>query len=129
MRFNRGHFQAFGLFAAAVVAAGAVWGLLAPSGAGANPLTRLSWKLEWPKTDFSKTSIDLGEIISGGPPKDGIPSIDDPRAVPISRIKDLAGTEPVVGLIINGKARAYPLRVLTWHEIVNDELGGVACPP
>ncbi len=121
MRFNRGHFRAFGLFAVSVV----VWGLLAAPYAEANPLTRLSWKLEWSKTDFSKTSIDLGEIMSGGPPKDGIPSIDNPKTVPVSEVKNLADTEPVVGLIINGKARAYPLRVLTWHEIVNDELGGV----
>ncbi len=89
---NCSPFRAFGLFAAAV----AVGGLLAASGAGANPLTRLSWKLEWPKTDFSKTSIDLSEITSGGPPKDGIPSIDDPRTVPVSEIKSLADTEPVV---------------------------------
>ncbi len=39
--------------------------------------------------------------------------------------RDLAPTEPVFGVIINGKARAYPLRILTWHEIVNDELAGV----
>ena len=91
----------------------------------ANPLTRLSWKLEWPKTDFSKKSIDLSEIMSGGPPKDGIPSIDNPRFVRIAEAKDLVDTEPVVGLVINGKARAYPLQILTWHEIVNDELGGV----
>jgi hypothetical protein len=93
--------------------------------AEANPLTQLSWKLEWPKTNFAKTSIDLDEIMSGGPPKDGIPSIDKPRFVPVSKIKDLADTEPVIGLVINGHARAYPLRILTWHEIVNDELAGV----
>ncbi len=45
--------------------------------------------------------------------------------MPVSEVKNLADTEPVVGRIINGKARAYPLRILTWHEIVNDELGGV----
>ena len=39
--------------------------------------------------------------------------------------RDLAPTEPVIGVIINGKARVYPLRILTWHEIVNDELAGV----
>ena len=45
--------------------------------------------------------------------------------MPVSEVKNLADTEPVVGLIINGKARAYPLRILTWHEIVNDGLGSV----
>ncbi|MDA0305393.1 MAG: DUF3179 domain-containing protein [Proteobacteria bacterium] len=88
-------------------------------------LAQLSWKREWPKTDFSKKSIDLSEIMSGGPPKDGIPSIDKPRFVRLAEVSGLADTEPVVGLIINGKARAYPLRILTWHEIVNDELAGV----
>jgi hypothetical protein len=83
------------------------------------------WRREWSRTDFSKTSVDLGEIMSGGPPKDGIPAIDDPKFVPVGEVKDLADTEPVVGLIINGDARAYPLQVLMWHEIANDTVGGV----
>ncbi len=89
--------------------------------------TPTSWRWEWSKTDFKKTSIDLGEIISGGPPKDGIPSIDNPRFKPVGEIsdQDLAPTEPVIGVVIDGEARAYPLRILTWHEIVNDELAGV----
>lgn len=95
----------------------------------AGPITGLAqspaWRAEWPKTDFSKTTVDLGEIMSGGPPKDGIPSIDDPKFVPIAEVSDLADTEPVIGLVIDGKARAYPLRVLTWHEIVNDTLAGI----
>jgi len=102
-----------------------VLGLAVLSIAQANPLTRMSWKMEWRKTDFSKTSIDLAEILSGGPPKDGIPSIDKPSFIPVSEVKNLIDTEPVVGLVINGKARAYPLRILTWHEIVNDEFAGV----
>ena len=96
--------------------------LLAGSGAQANPEY---WKYEWPKTDFSQHSVDLGEIMSGGPPKDGIPSIDNPKFVPVSEMTELAETEPVIGLAIGGAARAYPLRILTWHEIVNDTLGGV----
>jgi len=90
--------------------------------AGADPLR---WGSEWPDTDFSKRSIEFGEILSGGPPKDGIPSIDDPEFRPIAASPDLAGTEPVIGLIVNGEARAYPLRILIWHEIVNDTVGGV----
>jgi hypothetical protein len=78
----------------------------------------------WSDTDFSKISIPLNEILSGGPPKDGIPSIDKPVFMPVSEITDIADREPVIGLEINGDARAYPLRVLTWHEIVNDEVGG-----
>ncbi len=89
--------------------------------------TPQAWRFEWSKTDFNKTSIDLGEIISGGPSKDGIPSIDAPRFIAASKVshQDLGPTEPVIGVVINGKARAYPLRILTWHEIVNDELAGV----
>ena len=84
-----------------------------------------SWKFEWPRTDFSRHSIDYGEIFSGGPPKDGIPAIDNPSFLHQAEVTDLADTEPVVGLIINGDARAYPLRVLLWHEICNDTVGGV----
>jgi len=84
-----------------------------------------SWTSEWPDTDFAKHSVDFGEILSGGPPKDGIPSIDEPLFVPVSESEDLAAREPVIRLVINGDARAYPLRILTWHEIVNDEVGGV----
>ncbi|MGI9465004.1 MAG: DUF3179 domain-containing protein [Aestuariivirgaceae bacterium] len=78
----------------------------------------------WGDTDFSQLSISLDEILSGGPPKDGIPSIDKPVFKPLAEIGDLADREPVVSLSINGDARAYPLQVLTWHEIVNDTVGG-----
>jgi hypothetical protein len=82
------------------------------------------WRLEWPATDFTRHSVPLDEIISGGPPKDGIPSIDDPTFVPVAEA-ELTDTEPVIGLVIEGDARAYPLRILIWHEIVNDVVGGV----
>lgn len=85
-----------------------------------------AWKNQgWSKTDFSKTAIDFNEILSGGPPKDGIPSIDVPKFNSVTDIKELSNTEPVIGLELNGDARAYPLRVLIWHEIVNDTVGGV----
>ena len=83
------------------------------------------WRFQWPDTDFTQHSVDLSEIMGGGPPKDGIPSIDDPVFKAVSEMTDLAPKEPVIGLVINGDARAYPLRILTWHEIVNDEVGGV----
>ncbi len=79
----------------------------------------------WPDTDFSKASVPLDEIISGGPPKDGIPPIDNPKFIPVSEATDLSDTEPVIGVVVNGVARAYPLRILIWHEIVNDSVGGV----
>jgi hypothetical protein len=85
--------------------------------------TPLGWTAEWPRTDFARTGIDLGEIMSGGPPKDGIPAIDAPAFAPVAEV-DLPGNEPVIGLSIGGESRAYPMRILMWHEIVNDEVQG-----
>jgi hypothetical protein len=82
------------------------------------------WGVEWPETDFTRHSVDLDEIIPGGPPRDGIPAIDEPKFVPASE-SSLPEDEPVIGLVMNGDARAYPLRVLIWHEIVNDVVDGV----
>jgi hypothetical protein len=83
------------------------------------------WRREgWTRTDFAKASIAWKEIVSGGPPKDGIPAIDKPSFVALARATDLAATEPVIGLEVGGDARAYPLRILIWHEIVNDVVGG-----
>lgn len=86
------------------------------------------WKFQWPKTDFSQTSIDLSEIISGGPGKDGIPAINTPRfksVAEISKEKFYTAKEPVIGFSMNGDIRAYPLQILMWHEIVNDTVGGI----
>ncbi len=88
------------------------------------PETPASWKYEFPKNGFTKSSIDLSEIMSGGPPRDGIPPIDKPKFLPASKV-DIPETEPVLGLTVNGEFKAYPIRVLTWHEIVNDEIAGV----
>ena len=93
--------------------------------AGAAQANPDRWRYAWPQTDFSKTSIDFDEIMSGGPPKDGIPSIDAPEFVPVAEAGNLAATEPVIGLVVNGDARAYPLGILIWHEIVNDTVGGI----
>ncbi|MDP6874750.1 MAG: DUF3179 domain-containing protein [Alphaproteobacteria bacterium] len=83
------------------------------------------WSREWPKTDFSKHSVPFDQIMSGGVSKDRIPSIDDPRYLAVAEAEKYAATEPVVGLTINGKSRAYPLSILIWHEIVNDVIDGV----
>jgi hypothetical protein len=82
------------------------------------------WRGEWPETDFTRHSVDLDEIIPGGPPRDGISAIDRPAFAPVAEAT-LPEDEPVIGLLINGQARAYPLRVLIWHEIVNDVIDGV----
>ncbi|MBI1327303.1 MAG: DUF3179 domain-containing protein [Alphaproteobacteria bacterium] len=83
------------------------------------------WEREWSRTDFSKSTIDFSGVISGGPPKDGIPAIDDPQFVPVSQVEDIGAQEPVITLSINGEAKAYPLRIMMWHEIANDEIGGI----
>lgn len=84
-----------------------------------------AWAAEWADTDFSKTSIsDWSEIRSGGPPKDGIPSITGPSFHPVADETVLQPLEPVITVEIEGEVpRAYPIRYLTWHEIVNDEIG------
>jgi hypothetical protein len=77
-------------------------------------------------TDFCQHSVDYSEILSGGPPPDGIPPLDDPAFDSLeSGDAWLAAVQPVLALEINGDARAYPLAILTRHEIVNDEVGGV----
>lgn len=85
------------------------------------------WAREWPQTDFSRTIVkDWRQIRSGGVPKDGIPALDAPRFVPAAKAQALSPREPVITLELAGaKPRAYPLRYLTWHEIVNDAVGGV----
>lgn len=84
------------------------------------------WKSEgWNKTDFGRTTIQWAEVLSGGPQKDGIPAIDDPKFSPVAELQEPLGTEPVISLELNGDARAYPLRILIWHEIVNDSVGGL----
>ena len=77
------------------------------------------------RTNFGIHSVPFEEIQSGGPPKDGIPPIDAPSFVTTEEAsKWLADREPVQAVEINGDARAYPLQILIWHEIVNDTVGG-----
>ena len=80
---------------------------------------------DW-NTNWERHTVDYQEFLFGGPPRDGIRSIDDPAFVPIDDASVwLAGNEPVIALEINGDPRAYPLQILTWHEIVNDIVGEV----
>jgi len=90
-----------------------------------NSLNSLSVAAAGWKTDFHKHSVPLGEFSSGGPPRDGIAPIDDPKFVGIAAGgRFLSPREPVVAVAAGNKARAYPLQILTWHEIVNDSFGG-----
>lgn len=69
--------------------------------------------------------VDLAEIRSGGPPPDGIPPIDDPVFLHPADVDFIADAEPVLAFELDGDARAYPVQIMTWHEIVNDTVGGV----
>lgn len=72
-------------------------------------------------TDGVRHSIPLDEIIGGGPPKDGIPSIDEPKFISVSEANEwLKDNEPGVAVSIDGVSRFYPYQILVWHEIVND---------
>ncbi len=76
------------------------------------------------KTDFQNRTIDIEDVVSGGPPKDGIPAIDDPKFVSVREADQwLENREPVAVVRVGEVARAYPLQILMWHEIVNDEVG------
>ena len=73
--------------------------------------------------NYEQHSIPIEEIISGGPPKDGIPALTNPNYVPAQKASFLREDDQVIGTVINGEARAYPLRIMSWHELVNDRVG------
>lgn len=103
------------MWAALVAGSGAAWSTpLHAQGSG-----------EW-RTDFSRAIVPLEEIVSGGPPKDGIPALDRPVfESPREASRWLSDRDPVAVVRLGGVVRAYPLRILLWHEIVNDRVGGV----
>ena len=70
------------------------------------------------------TRINLDELLNGGPPKDGIPSVDNPQ-FDNSSTTPFDEDELVIGVVINGEAKAYPYGIMNWHEIVNDTIGGI----
>ena len=76
------------------------------------------------KTDLSKKSINLSELRSGGPPKDGIRAIDRPKFMATNEAATWVGPkEPVLVVTRGDEARAYPLQILVWNELVNDRIG------
>jgi hypothetical protein len=79
-----------------------------------------------PSTNDEETKhiVPLDQIVNGGPPRDGIPSIDNPKFVSANDAT-LQDSDLVLGLNINGDIRAYPLNILVWHEIVNDVVGDI----
>ncbi len=75
--------------------------------------------------DVSNATVPRQAIRRGGPPRDGIPALLDPKFTPAAEADYLRPGDKVVGVARNGEARAYPLRILVWHEIVNDKVGDV----
>ena len=76
-------------------------------------------------TDFTRRTVEWEEILSGGPPKDGIPAVDDPTFESVEAAGEwLSERDPVIMFEHKGEVRAYPLAILIWHEIVNDVVGG-----
>jgi len=91
--------------------------LLPPS---SPPFSTVGWS-----TDFSRRTVAWEEIISGGPPKDGIPAIDAPTFESVEAAAAwLSERDPVILFAEGADVRAYPLAILIWHEIVNDTVGG-----
>ncbi|MFO7592096.1 MAG: DUF3179 domain-containing protein [Acidimicrobiia bacterium] len=74
---------------------------------------------------FPKARIDTDDLLAGGPPPDGIPAVDNPLFESAGDVDWLGAREPVLAFEIDGDARAYPVQILTWHEIVNDTVAGV----
>ncbi len=90
-----------------------------------SPVSKPTWLLGSWKTNINRRTVDLREIRSGGPPRDGIPPINMPKFI-AARDADawLKDNEPVIAFANGGETRAYPLQILIWHEIVNDVVGG-----
>ena len=84
-----------------------------------------TWRLSGWQTNFDISVVPFGEILSGGVARDVIPPIDAPKFVSAAEADAwLNDREPVVVYANNGEVRAYPLQILTWHEIANDVVGG-----
>ncbi|UCE78552.1 MAG: DUF3179 domain-containing protein [Nitrospiraceae bacterium] len=73
--------------------------------------------------DFSRHSIPVDEIQSGGPPRDGIPALFDPKFVAADKADFMRDDEMILGVFHNGIARAFPTRIMSWHELVNLNFG------
>ena len=89
-----------------------------------NPTVNFESTLTLMETNGVKHLIPLDKIKGGGPPKDGIPSIDNPIFTDVQNSNFMSDSDVVIGLEINGESKAYPLFILVWHEIVNDKVGG-----
>jgi thiol-disulfide isomerase/thioredoxin len=97
---------------------------LAARDAGAGPkLSSGAGPLE--PFNMDDLTIPAEQLLSGGPPKDGIPALLNPHSVPVAEADFLKPDDRVVGVSLGGQDRAYPINILNWHELINDQLGGV----
>ncbi len=80
---------------------------------------------EFPLTDFSRSQIPFGEITFDGARRDSIPPIHEPVFRSVAEVEDIGDLEPVISVELQGEARAYPLRMMLWQEIVNDRIGEI----
>jgi hypothetical protein len=69
--------------------------------------------------------VPKDQIVSGGPPKDGIPAIMAPKFISVAQTRFLDPDDEVIAVRIDGEVKAYPIKILTWHEVVNDSVNGV----
>ncbi len=84
------------------------------------------WRVEFPNTKFNKRAIDISDVRPTGARRDAIPPIWRPTFIPAIKIRDLGEHEPVISLRIGSHARAYPIRIMLWHEIVHDLIDEMA---
>jgi hypothetical protein len=97
------------------IAVGIILILAAWLGLGKTPTTTF---------DLTRHSVPFEQIVDGGPGKDGIPAILNPQFVSISEATFLLDEDRVLGLKLGAEAKAYPIKILNWHEVVNDSVGG-----
>lgn len=122
---------AVGLLAATGLAASCGGGDSAPGGdepdkRGAADLGDIRFDASGWRTDFAKHSVPLTQFTGGGPPKDGIPAIDNPKFISVTEAdRHLRPKDPLTVVASGNQARAYPLEIMIWHEIVNDTFAGL----
>lgn len=97
--------------------------LAAAALAGAPAIHSLEAAQQGDGFDLSRTTVPREKLLAGGPPRDGIPAIDAPHFVAVDQAAFLKGTDRVAGIVVDGEARAYPLKILDYHEAVNDRIG------
>ncbi len=99
-----------------------------PAPSGIKQFSRVwHWPGPAPPVGFDTDNflIPADQVRRGGPPKDGIPALTDPQTVPVAKADFMLPKSRLVGITINGESRAYPIKILSWHECVNDVVGGV----